>query len=205
MKCLVIFLLFLAAVRVEAYEVLKCLGEEEKRYHVNKNMGPGYDLNQRLIAELVQIPNIQVAPQFLPTICDPKNFSASWKLLELSITQGKSLFVIPPAVTGMQRAITASMIDDYIEASREILIAFITQLQASAPTPDCLKREIPTLETFFFEIKHLQEDVPLNKIFQSKDRKIIDAIKDYPKAFQRCRDRLRKKPRSGSTPAARKP
>jgi endonuclease V-like protein UPF0215 family len=40
-------------------QILKCLGEEEKRFHLNKEVGPIYDLNQRLISEMIQTPGIE--------------------------------------------------------------------------------------------------------------------------------------------------
>jgi hypothetical protein len=186
-------------------ELLKCLGKEEKAFHLKKQTGPVYDLNQRLISEMVQIPHATVAPEYIREICSSKHFSASWKLLELSLKKGKDIFIIPPNVEEMQKQITAGMVEDFIEGTREILLNFISAIQTISPTPNCLKEEIPELDNFFMEIKYLQEDVDLKNIFQGKDQKIFNRLKDYPRAFQRCRDRLKKKPKSGSVPEARKP
>lgn len=185
-------------------QILKCLGEEEKRFHKSKETGPVYDLNQRLIAEMVQIPQIEMTQEDYVAICTGQKFSESWKLLEYTLKKGKVIFIIPKNIQGIQRSMTKGMIDDYFEASREILLTFISQIQTFSPTPTCLKEEIPELDKFFTEIKYLQEDVDLKDIFQGKDEKIFGALKNYPLAFERCRARLKKKPKPGSTAAPKK-
>lgn len=208
MKCLVILLFTLypfMSWSAGDFSILKCLGEEEKRFHLKKEAGPVYDLNQRLISEMIQIPNVQIRREDYLNICAGKQFSESWKLLEHSIKEGDDLFVIPEKIQGMQRQMTEGMIDDYVEATREILINFITQIQAISPTPTCLKEEIPQLDSFFTEIKYLQEDVDLKTIFKGKDQKIFEELKDYPLAFEKCRALLKKKVKSGSTERPKAP
>ncbi len=185
-------------------QILKCLGEEEKRFHLKKETGPVYDLNQRLIAEMIQIPRIELDPDNYLAICAGQRFSESWKLLEHSIEFGKEMFIIPDDVIGMQKEMTKGMIDDYVEATREILLTFISQIQTISPTPVCLKEEIPELDKFFNEIKYLQEDVDMKVIFKGRDKKIFEKLKNYPLAFEKCRVRLKKKPKSSSTPRAKK-
>lgn len=207
MKCLVILFTFLLAASSYARQerqILKCLGEEEKKFHLNKETGPLYDLNQRLISEMVQIPKVEIRDEAYLDICTGPQFSRSWKLLDRSIREGKSLFVIPDKVEGMEREITLSMIDDYVEATREILLSFISQIQTHSPTPQCLKEEIPELDAFFTEIKYLQEDVDMAQIFKGKDQRVVEKLKNYPLAFEKCRARLKKKAKSPSTEAPKK-
>lgn len=206
MKCLVILLLTLISSLTLAApgDVLKCLGEEEKRFHLKKETGPVYDLNQRLISELIQIPGLQLDREDYLAACAGNNFSESWKLLELTIKKGKSIFVIPSKLKGLQRGMAEGMIDDYIEASKEILLTFISQIQAQSPTPTCLKEEIPEMDNFFYEIKYLQEDVDIRQIFEKREDRIMDQLKNYPLAFEKCRARLKKKAKSGSTNRPRK-
>lgn len=197
---MVILILFSFESWAKSPELLKCLGAEEKRFHLEKNTGPIYDLNQRLIAEMVQIPDAIIDAKAFKEIC-AKEGSESLKLLQLTISKGKSLFNIPRSVVGMQRQIAQSMIEEYVETSKEILLNLITQIQVLSPTPHCLEEEIPLLKNFFYEIKHLQEEVDIDQIFRGRDTKIFYELKDYPKYFQRCRERLKKKPKSGSTSA----
>ena len=206
MKCIVIIISCLLSCSLWAQnrQILKCLGEEEKRFHLKKETGPIYDLNQRMIAELVQIPRVELDDVDYLSTCTGKRFSESWKLLELSIKKGKEIFIIPDSVTGLQREMAKGMVDDYVEATREILLTFISQIQTIAPTPNCLKEEIPELDNFFNEVKYLQEDVDLKQIFKGKDQKIFDKLKNYPLAFEKCRARLKKKPSPVSTTPAKK-
>jgi hypothetical protein len=206
MKCIVILIscLLSSSLLAQDRQILKCLGEEEKRFHLKKETGPIYDLNQRMIAELVQIPRIEVQNEDYLSICTGKQFSESWKLLELSIRKGKEIFLIPSSISGLQREMAKGMVDDYVEATREILLNFISQIQTLSPTPTCLKEEIPQLDNFFNEIKYLQEDIDLKQIFKGKDQTIFERLKNYPLAFEKCRARLKKKPKPVSTAPAKK-
>ena len=209
MKCIVIICSLIMGLNAWAAprdrQILKCLGEEERRFHLKKETGPVYDLNQRLIAEMLQIPHVEINDADYRAICSGQKFSESWKLLELSITKGRDLFVINDGkVAGMQKDMAMGMVDDYVEATREILLTFISQIQTQSPTPNCLKEEIPTLDNFFVEIKYLQEDVDMKTIFKGKDQKIFEELKNYPRAFDKCRARLKKKPKPASTEAPKK-
>lgn len=207
MKSLILALVFATshfARSASDHQILKCLGAEEKRFHLKKELGPVYDLNQRLIAEMVQIPKLEVRQADYLAICAGQKFSESWKLLELSIKEGKSLFIIPNEIQGIQRSMTEGMIDDYGEATREILVNFISQIQTISPTPTCLKEQIPELDKLFIEIKYLQEDVDAKVIFQGKDQRIFEKLKNYPLAFEKCRALLKKKVKPLSTDAAKK-
>lgn len=207
MKCIVIVCSLIMSLNLWAArdrQILRCLGEEERRFHLKKETGPVYDLNQRLIAEMVQIPHVEINNDDYRTICSGQKFSESWKLLELSILKGRGLFVMSDKVAGMQKDMALGMVDDYVETTREILLTFISQIQTLSPTPNCLKEEIPTLDNFFVEIKYLQEDVDMKTIFKGKDKKIFEELKNYPLAFNKCRARLKKKPKSPSTEAPKK-
>ena len=207
MKCLIsiIALIISTTTWSRDRQLLKCLGEEEKQFHLNKDTGPFYDLNQRLIAEMVQIPRAEINSDDYLAICTGQKRSESLRLLEHSLKRGKAIFTIPSDVQGIQRDMTQGMIDDYFDAVREILLNFISQIQANSPTPTCLKEEIPDLDKFFNEIKYLQEDVDLKNIFKDKDQQIFDKLKNYPLAFEKCRTRLKKKLKPGSTEAVKKP
>jgi hypothetical protein len=202
MKCLVIILLCLTSglsfANRDERQLLKCLGSEEKRFHLKKETGPLYELNQRLISEMIQIPKAELTTEVFKEICSGATFSASWKLLELTISRGNKIFLLPIDITGTQRSIAQSMIDDYVESSKEIFLGFVSQVQAQAPSAECLSEEIPVLDKFFTDIKYLQEDVDIQQIFRGRDVKIFQKLKDYPQAFERCRERLKKKLKSES-------
>jgi len=203
MKCLVIALFFTFSLHARTMDLLKCLGEEEKKLHLKKDVGPTYELNQKLIAEIIQVPNVDIERESLQKICDSK-VSPSWKLLELSLREGRKIFLIQESETGMKKNINESMISDYIDSSKEIFLALISQIQTISPSPDCLTKEFPILIGFFQDLKYLQEEVDMNKIFKGREKKIFESLKDYPKALKKCQDRLKKKERSESTSALKK-
>ena len=196
--------LFSIPVFSKDHQILKCLGDEEKRLHLKKDMGPIYDLNQRLISEIIQIPKVEINPSDYLVLCTGEKFSESWKLLEFSIAKGKNLFVISKNITDIQKSMIEGMIDDYIQSCREILLNVISQIQTISPAPTCLKEEIPELDHFFTEIKYLQEDVDAQIIFAGKDLQIFEKLKNYPLAFEKCRARLKKKLKSTSTERPKK-
>lgn len=203
MKWFVIALLFSNLSFAGTRDLLKCLGSEEKNFHLKKDTGPSYDLNQKLIAEVLQIPNAGIDAGALKSICSAKG-KESWKLLQLSMTMGKKLFVLPSSVEGMQKDMTDGMIDDYIQATREILLSLISQIQAQAPTPECLTQEIPTLGPFFRDLKYLQEEVDTDKLFKGREEKIFEDLRSYPNALKKCQARLKKKLKSRSKAEAKK-
>lgn len=193
------------AAQARTLDLLKCLGVEEKRLHLKKDMGPNYDLNQKLMAEVIQIPNLQVEAGALKTICSSQSYGESWKLLQLSLIQGESLFSVTPDITGMQKKIAESMISDYLEAVREILLGLISQIQALAPTPDCLTTEFPRLVPFFRDMKYLQEEIDANQIFKGRGEKIFADLRNYRRAIKNCQARLKNTPKSESKAGAKKP
>lgn len=186
-------------------QLLKCLGQEEKKFHLNKDTGPLYDLNQRLISEMVQIPHAELDTKFFNEICGRSSPSPALKLLELSIKHGAGVFSVPSRIAGSQRSVAKGMIDEYVEASKGIFLNFITQIQTLAPTATCLKDEIPEIEPFFIDIKYLEEDVDLKKIFDGRETKIFHKLLKYPQAFKRCQSRIKKKAKSGSKEAPKNP
>lgn len=208
MKCLVITTFMLLSLAAHATrderQLIKCLGEEEKKFHLKKDTGPLYDLNQRLISEMLQIPKAELETEYFNEMCGKNSPSPALKLLELSIRHGDDIFMVPDSVVGSQRSVAEGMIDDYIESTKEIFLNFMTQIQTLAPSADCLKVEIPEIDAFFTDIKYLQEDVDMKKIFAGRDAKIFQKLLRYPQAFERCQARIKKKLKSASKPAAKK-
>jgi hypothetical protein len=203
MKCVVLFLLIIQSLPLFARdrEILKCLGTEEKRFHQSKKMGPTYDLNQRLMSEMLQIPDVDLEPSVYAEICQQKNSSESLLLLQHSIYEGRKIFKIRE---GAQKLTTEGMIEDYLEATREIFLNFLSAIQTISPTPTCLNEEIPVLGKFFTDVKYLQEDVDIKQVFKDRDKEIFRELRRYPRAFSACKARLKKKAKSASKAPAKK-
>ncbi|HLT23130.1 MAG TPA: hypothetical protein VKZ84_06795 [Bacteriovoracaceae bacterium] len=162
--------------------ILRCLGLEEAKLHENKVSGPLYNLNQKLISELVQIPGVRINQVDYRRICGQGN--ESLKLLEQILIQGKSLFI--NTQQGMQKTITQEMIDDFTILSKEIFLNFLAQVQMISPTPHCLNEHIPALPKLMEQIKYLEDEVDIQKIFGKKDLAIFRQLQDYPLYFKAC-------------------
>jgi hypothetical protein len=184
--------------------LLVCLGSEEKKFHLLKTQGPIYELNQRLISELVQIPSVRIDTNDLKHLCDKSSKSPSVKLLSLVLSRGEKLFKIDTDIPESQKLISQSMIKDFVEISREIFLNFVSSIQSVAPTPNCLEQEIPSLKNLYKDLKYLQDEVETKKLFEGKENVIFERLQNYQKSFQRCRERTKKKLNSGSSPAPMK-
>lgn len=161
--------------------------------HEKKEAGPLFQLNQKLISELVQIPGVRINQVDYRRICNQEN--ESLKLLEQILVQGKSLFI--NTQQGMRKSITQGMIDDFIIVSKEIFLNFVSAIQMISPTPDCLNKHIPTLPKLLEEIKYLEDEVEIQKIFGKKDLEIFKKLQDYPLYFRACEE-SKKTDKSGS-------
>jgi len=196
----ILFLLSASSVFSRTHDLLKCLGQEERKLHLSKTTGPTYELNQKLIAEIIQIPHVQITETHLKEICD-SSFGPSWKLLELSLFEGDKLFINNE--TGMQKNINESMIKEYLEASREILLGLISSVQTLSKDPNCLIKNFRSLDEFYVDLKYLQEELSSEKIFQGREKKIFKDLKKYQKILKKCQVETKKK-RNSSPTAPRK-
>ena len=178
----------------ESSSILRCLGIEEARLHEQKVTGPIFNLNQRLISELIQIPGVRINQVDLRKICSGKDHE-SLKLLEQILIQGKSLFINTQA--GLQKSITQGMIDDFIIGSKEIFLNFVSQVQMLSPTPNCLNNNIPKLPKLLDEIKYLEDEVDISQIFARKELDIFNRLKNYPLYYRAC-EKAKSTDKSGS-------
>lgn len=171
----------------------RCLGQEEKNWHASQRQGAIYALNQRFIAEVVQLSNIEVKPSYLTQICAPQTYS-SLVFLEIIMLHPKDWYHIKDLKSDIQQNIAESLVKDVNEHGTEIFIDLIMGLQSEAPTPHCMEKKIKGLKKFYREIKYLQEEIDLKKIVHNPKRLrfFFSRIKDYKKIFKECSMDLKK-------------
>lgn len=169
--------------------LMVCLGAEEKALHQQKLTGSTFDLNQRLIGELVLITGIDAQPPVLKKICSRKS-SPSIELLEEMLLNPKGWAKIPTAQKGIEGSIAHELVKDLNQGLPEVLLAYLGQLQAEAPDAQCLNQNIPGLKTLNEEVKWLQEEMDLAKIAGRRKRlqQIFAGIKKAPQFFAKCRE-----------------
>lgn len=188
-------------------ELLRCLGVEEQRLHKAKSQGPEYQLNQQLISELVQVQNVDLRPELLKKICSSAVSSPSRMFLYTLLDNGKSIFEFSHGITGFEKSIAESMLEDFVLSSQQIVLGYIATIQQESPTADCLKKNIPELDLLYVDMKYLEEEVETKYLFKKKGlaEKILGKLSDYPAILKKCQPSKDKKTdKSGSTAKRKK-
>jgi hypothetical protein len=192
--------LALAQGRPLTSQLLLCLGEEEKALHQSKTTGAVYDLNQRIIGELILINGLEGSADLVKGACGAKGSAAVWVMREM-LLRPKSWFVLKPQNSTMENSISVELVKDLNMIVPEILLTYISMLQAESATPDCLEKHIPGLKKLHLDVRFLQEEVDLTKITKSEKRlaKIFARLSTPAPIQQKCREEAQRKLKSKKT------
>ena len=176
-----------ASEKVATSRLLRCLGAQEQRFHKLKTQGAFYELNQRLIGELIQAHGVDANASLLKQVCT-KNPKSALAMLEAMLLDQKDWFVIKATDNKMQDSINRELVKELNQTAPEILLNFIASLQVQAPSADCLEKHIPGIGKLHHEVKWLQEEVDLTKITLKRSRltKIFAGIARSEEFFQLC-------------------
>lgn len=194
---LLLIILLPGAALAQASELMLCLGKEEKAFHAEKDTGPIYDLNQKLIGELITIPGIEAPRDVLRKVCRTSG-SPSQELLVEMLLNPTGWGIVTDKTTGLEKNIALELIKDLNQSTPEILLGFLAQLQAAAPDAHCLNRHIPGINTLNNEVKWLQEEVDIVKIAGRRKRlkRILLRMKKSKQIFAKCRAEAQSKSKS---------
>lgn len=168
--------------------LLHCLGAEEKFYHAKKRLGALYDLNQRMIGEILQVPGLEGAADVLRDACKPGE-ATSLVVLEAILLHPNEWYAVAQGHQLGEVSIMTELLKEIIIGAPEMFLTFLGQLQSEAPTPDCLEKQIPGLKELYSDVKWLQEDVDPSKLVGNKGRLryILRTIRDPEVIFAKCR------------------
>ncbi len=199
MLCLLLSPFSFARERVAASRLLQCLGAQEQRFHQQKASGAFYELNQKLIGELIQAHGVDGNASLLKQLCS-QNPKSAIHLLEAMLLDRQHWYIIHPSGNNMQDSINRELIRELAQGAPELLLGFLSSLQAEAPTADCLEKHIPGISRLYNEVKWLQEEVDLRKITTKKSRllKIFAGIQRSEEFFQLCAIEKSKKTSKGA-------
>lgn len=177
-----LFVLILSSFQLYANDtVLKCLGHEEKIYHQKKVAGARYQLNQKLISELVQLSKTIVFQKDTKELICKNRTSSSIKLLHVLIKDGaKSMYSAAPKLDVVQLSSDKKSIRELLNRSRYTFVRFINDLQTQVRKPNCIVNKIPQLRDFYYKSRYTIEDVGL--------KKLIKEIKDLDLIFKNFED-----------------
>ncbi len=133
--------------------VVKCLGREESKIHKNRLGGPVYELNQRLISELIMFNKIELVPAMAKDICrNDDTVFGSVKLLEYLVKNDGNVFVIPKKLSALDKEIYRATVNEFLDLIPEIFYNYVSHVQAASARPSCLEDHIP-------QIKELNRDI----------------------------------------------
>ena len=159
-------------------------------------MGVFYKLNQRLISEMVLIQNIGVKKKYLDKICNSKT-SPAFTFFENIIYHGQKIFTYNNKQK-IQNTRSRANTKEFLNKMPNILSQFISSIQQSAPTANCLTENILGLKQLHYELKYLATELDQNKIFTKKKLSVIfKSLKNVDVIFKKCKReqkmRLKKK------------
>ncbi len=163
-------LLALAQPRPLTSHLLRCLGAEEKAFHAAKRAGAVFDLNQKLIGELILVNGIEGSEVLLREACELPGGSPSVALLREIILRPRGWYRLTTQPDAVESNISKGLVADLNSSAPEILLSFLGQLQAEAPTADCLEKHIPGIKQLYLEVKWLQEEMDIDKITAGQRR-----------------------------------
>ncbi len=138
---------------------LICLGQEEARIHKEKVTGAYYKLNQEMISNLLQLnESIDMKPEILKRVCAEKMTSLA--ILETILAKSGLLFVSSAAKSNVQlRSMDKLSIEELKARSFKVFINYLTRLQSNYKDPNCLKKRVPEILSFYENAQHLLIEV----------------------------------------------
>ncbi|MBF0315077.1 MAG: hypothetical protein HQK50_13825 [Oligoflexia bacterium] len=155
--------------------ILKCLGVEEGLIHAQRISGPVYLINAEILNELTVEESIQVKNEYLQKICSFKTFTPSLWILRDLLLRGENIFILTDdAFGGKINPAKATVVQNLIERAPELMVAYITALQALTPLPDCLRNNIPELQEYLTKYNYYENEAGSGQVLY--DKKLINAI-----------------------------
>lgn len=170
-----------------AFQITRCLGEEEALIYLAKDKGPAYQINQLLLSVFLNLPNINLKKSAYATLCKPVAIGTSLVLLELIFRNYNQLFIYAkgPAETPVK----LSDITELINMLPELFNQYLLEIKTTSPTYDCLEKNIKELPEFYMQVRYLEEDSNF-KVIADKDKqllKILNQLKNKDKFFEMCK------------------
>lgn len=175
--------------------LVKCLGKEEAKIHKNKLGGAVYELNQRLISELIMFNKIEMVPEYIEDICSGKGKTpASVKVLEYLVSAQEKFFYIPKGLPAVDKEILGATVTELLDLVPEIFYMYISHVQAASARHACLEDHITALKELNRDIKALEQDIPARKLMARNKMatKVMAGLRDIESIWKKCDQELKK-------------
>lgn len=174
--------------------LVKCLGREEHKIHRKKVSGALYELNQRMISELVMFNKINISPEMKKEICASSKPTPSVRLLEYLVAHQDKVFDLTGKINEAEKELYKSSIQEFTDIIPDLFFLYITHLQAATPRPSCLEEHIPELKSLLSDVKNLEGDIPIKDLLKQKNRgdKILRQLRNFQQINDACEEELKK-------------
>lgn len=150
--------------------LLKCLGKEELGFHLKKDTGPNYKLNQHFINSMAGANDIQLRSGYYKKICE-NSVTPSVNLLRELLLNGLKIFLITEDEENFrEQARKLTVLGNVEEDLPHLFFKYLASLQALTDDPHCLKKAIPEVSYFTEKVFFLEEDVPRNRLLNEKGK-----------------------------------
>jgi hypothetical protein len=191
MKYLFLILLTQTYAFASPNPLLQCLGLEEERYHKAKDIGPFYELNQKMISALIQFSeDTHLNDEVYNTACKTGMESPSLYILEESLYDDEELFYVENSIKENPTLfnIQDNLIKEFKIATPELFLNFLKSVQAQLPNAECLNKKVPEIQELFFTIKHMQSHKSLAQILKESKSvpKIFSQLKNFKVLLKFC-------------------
>ncbi|MBL7665886.1 MAG: hypothetical protein JNM93_12190 [Bacteriovoracaceae bacterium] len=176
MKSLVLlFLIYiLGSVSLQAKEnMLHCLAREEANFHKNGYKYRGfYFLNQEIMGNLILLKEVNFQTLTLNAVCSENEKNPSLRLLEHLMLYRENCFVISDELGVSDAALQKILIDEFLQQLPSLLHDFISHMNASTASAECLEKHIPGITKFYEQSKYIREHVEAEQIIQEDNQGI---------------------------------
>lgn len=168
---LILLIMPLGSSEASPKTLLHCLAQEELQIHRSKTSGPLTELNQTLVNEIVSIGNIELKPEFFGQICSDKPpFTPSLKFLHVALTYGERIFEQSRDKNDPLEGLKDASIKGFMNDVPHIFFKYLSALQGLSSYSQCLFTQIPELKFFLERFHYLEEDFPVKKLLEDKDK-----------------------------------
>ena len=164
-----------------------CLGQEELKFHKDKEVGPFYKLNQVFINDISSFGGALLKPQYLQKVCGAKKH-ASFELLKVLALEGKNAFVSSKNLNIYQKASLQTLIDSVPSTFTN----FIGGLSSLFPSASCLPKYAPDIPYYLERIKYLETDLSKKELLSDKRRlkKIFRTMGNVQVLISKCQKEM---------------
>jgi len=166
--------------------------------HKNKTIGAVYKINKIFIEEFSLFNQIFLKNQYLQDICFSNSaYSPSINLLKYLLLNGEDIFEIRTSSILLHTISLRSSIQGLVTKAPTIFLTWISEIQTSAPSYDCLDKYIPKLADLKFKVKYLEEETGVGIGAFFKDTQTIESIfnqlKNLNQIFEKCKRDFQKR------------